>query len=121
MNYFKVFVFFAAIAVHANEFENCQVSYRFAKICSFYNYYQKSCKPWNLATCRKIRTTLHEHKCPVYHCLQTSTTSPETITTRSLTTTTSETTTTHSRVAQTSTRLNIINIKNVISALYIYF
>ena len=69
MSILAVFVLFMALAVKGAAFPTCQISYKFAKVCSFYNYHQKTCEPWNLSTCRKIKTTLHEHKCPVYKCV----------------------------------------------------
>ena len=72
----KILIFFLLLGVGVSEtlVPTCHVSYKFAKVCPFYNYYQKSCLPWDLSTCRRIKTTLHEHKCPLFTCIVPSTT-----------------------------------------------
>ena len=71
MNSFAIFVFvFFAANGNVQTVPSCQLSFQFNKVCTFYNFYQKTCSPWDLTTCRKVKTTLHEHKCPIYTCVR---------------------------------------------------
>jgi len=62
-----------SIATKNNFDEKCQLKFRFARICHFYDFHSSSaiengCHPTNLIACPIIKVKKLESKCPVYEC-----------------------------------------------------
>jgi len=61
------------IASKNNFEEKCQLRFRFARICNFYDFHssraiENGCHPTNLIACDVIKVKKLESKCPFYEC-----------------------------------------------------
>ena len=70
MAVFKLLLISCFISTVSNSvrFPNCKITPVFAKVCTYWNY-KDTCTPWNLETCKKIKTTQFDSKCPKYTCV----------------------------------------------------
>jgi len=64
------FYIFISQVFALNEDIKCEVSYKFSKICKFYNVDSPSCDKLNLSSCEVTKTSYKERKCPTYFCVK---------------------------------------------------
>ncbi len=54
----------------STSFPNCKTIYTFSKVCHHYKFeLGQECVPWNLTSCKKLKTTYNQFKCPKYICV----------------------------------------------------
>ncbi len=48
---------------------NCDVYYRFTKVCDRFDYDDKYCFEWDTSLCNVAKTTYNDYRCPTYLCV----------------------------------------------------